>query len=74
MEDSYTASLLSDAKEYLKSLSDEDRARIMADIATMIGGHFEEVKTKQLEGPIRELISGPHRITYFLRERTLYFI
>lgn len=34
----------------------------------------EGIHTKQLKGPIRELISGHHRITYFRLKDTFYFI
>jgi phage-related protein len=40
----------------------------------MAEGDFDSVSTKQLKGPIRELISGNHRISYFLEGSLLCFV
>ena len=62
------------ADEYLRSLSNKEQTRIDADTDMMRLGRTPFVKTKQLRGPIRELIVGNHRITYFTLETTIYFV
>lgn len=74
MVNTYTVVQLSEVTEYLQEIDTAARAAIMADIATMRTGCFEEVDTKQLDGHIRELRSGPHRISYFAHKQTLYVI
>ena len=74
MFETYTAHFLSPAKEYIESIDDADKGAIAADIDIMRGGDLQTPHTKQLKGPIRELISGHHRITYFVNGRSLYFV
>ena len=62
------------AERYIAKLSAKDKARVMADIKTMADGDIPLVHTKQLKGRIRELISGPHRITYFSINQFLWFV
>lgn len=47
---------------------------IDGDTEVMRQGKESLVKTKQLRGPIRELIVGKHRITYFTLDTTIYFV
>ena len=61
-------------KKYLARLPVSESGKILSAIAVMAEGDFALVRTKKLEGPIRELIVGRHRITYFLLERNLYFV
>lgn len=65
---------LEPAEKYLKSLPKKERAMIDADIEEMRLGNASAVKTKQLRGPIRELIVGNHRIIYFSLGATIYFV
>ena len=65
---------LDPADEYLKNLPDSEQAMIDADTETMRLGEESHVKTKQLRGPIRELVAGNHRITYFTLGTTIYFV
>lgn len=51
-----------------------DQAIVAVQIEYMCLGDFESVRTKQLRGPIRELISGHHRLTYFGLDSMLYFV
>lgn len=64
---------MSRAKEYLDGLDESDRGTIAADIDLMRAGDLATPYTKKLRGPIRELISGPHRLTYFLIKSAIYF-
>ncbi len=65
---------LEPAEKYLKNLSNAEQAMIDADTDEMLRGNASLVKTKQLHGPIRELIVGNHRITYFTLDTTIYFV
>ncbi|MDO8552369.1 MAG: hypothetical protein Q7S01_02430 [bacterium] len=62
------------AEKYFDDLSLEEQSIVMSDIEDMCIGEIGAVHTKQLRGPIRELIAGHHRFTYFLLSRTLYFV
>jgi phage-related protein len=66
--------ILSAAQEYIGTLPVARYSTIIADIEDMRAGRFDRVHTKQLKGPIRELVSGRHRITYFSIGSTLYFV
>ncbi|MDO8571562.1 MAG: type II toxin-antitoxin system RelE/ParE family toxin [bacterium] len=66
--------ILSRASDYIAQLSDSEQAILAADIETMAQGESGLVYTKQLDGPIRELIMGNHRVTYFCAKQTLYFV
>jgi phage-related protein len=65
---------LAPATEYLYLLSDLERSRIVEDMGILAQTDGTSVRTKQLKGPIRELIVGDHRLTYFKLLDTLYFI
>jgi phage-related protein len=66
--------LLSTARDYIRGLRAAERGAIGADIQAMSEGDFDSVTTKQLKGPIRELIKGDHRISYFAFENLLCFV
>ena len=66
--------LLDPTDRYIKSLSLEEQIQIAADITCIAGDEMKLVRTKQLRGPIRELISGNHRITYFTLDDSVYFV
>ena len=66
--------ILEPAKIYIETLSEADKGAIAADMDAMTSGEFDAVNTKQLRGPIRELISGHHRISYFKLEPFLCFV
>lgn len=59
---------------YIGSVPETDQAIIAAHVKYMQSGDFESVRTKQLHGPIRELIVGHHRLTYFEFGASLYFV
>ena len=73
-EKHYSAHFLSDADEYIKSLTNVEQGTIAADVRYMQKGEFDLVYTKRLRGAVRELISGRHRVTYFLSGFGLYFV
>ena len=62
------------AETYIKGLSNAEQARVDVDTDAMLRSKEVLVKTKQLRGPIRELIIGNHRLTYFALEGTLYIV
>lgn len=62
------------AKEYIDTLPGEDQGTIAADITAMGSGDFDAVSTKQLKGPIREMITGYHRLVYFRLNQVLCFV
>ena len=74
MEQHRKVQFLSFAMEYIGSIPETDRATIAAHVECMRSGDFDSVRTKQLRGPIRELIVGHHRLTYFEFESVLYFV
>ncbi|OGZ08722.1 MAG: hypothetical protein A2762_00030 [Candidatus Lloydbacteria bacterium RIFCSPHIGHO2_01_FULL_54_11] len=74
MVEKYSAHLFTPAKEYLKKLSAQERARITFSISLLQQGDNDSVYTKQLDGPIRELVIGYHRVTYFVLSQTVYAV
>lgn len=73
MQGSLQTIFLSGAKRYLREISRQDRATIGRDIHAL-AAFDQDVDTKQLRGPIRELIVKHHRITYFEYDSALYFV
>ena len=66
--------VLSGAREYLTSLSEKEQA-VFRGALDVLGNYGEGlVHTKQLRGPIRELIIAHHRVTYFRLGNTVYFV
>ena|SRR3989338_6649836 len=74
MEQYRKVQFLSFATEYIGSIPITDQATIAAHVECMRSGDFESVRTKQLRGPIRELVVGHHRLTYFEFGASLYFV
>ena len=74
MEERYNVQFLSPAAEYIGSVPKAGQATIAAHIKYMRSGDFESVRTKQLRGPIREMVIGHHRLTYFEFDAGLYFV
>lgn len=66
--------LLPFAEKYLKELPPAQQAMVAADIDDMRTRNLATVHTKQLSGPIRELIVGNHRFTHFRLQDTIYFV
>ncbi|MDP3645860.1 MAG: type II toxin-antitoxin system RelE/ParE family toxin [bacterium] len=66
--------ILPPAKEYIESIPGKDQGAVAADIKTMQSGDFDSISTKQLKGPVRELIVGVHRISYFSLQQILWFV
>jgi len=62
------------ATEYLYSLPKLERSRIIEDMQMLAQTDNRSVRTKQLKGPVRELIVGDHRLTYFKFADALYFV
>jgi phage-related protein len=74
MEQHRKVQFLSFAKKYVGSVPVTDQATIAAHVSCMQSGDFESVRTKQLRGPIRELLVWHHRLTYFELGPALYFV
>ena len=68
------AVILEGAKKYVASIPDEERGAILRDIEALCANDTGSIYTRQIRGRIRELKSGPHRITYFGLAGTLYFV
>ncbi len=66
--------VLHPAATYIQIQSNEEQGSIRAHIATLEAGDFVSVRTKQLRGPIRELIIRHHRLTYFHFGGGLYLV
>ena len=73
MEQPLGVSILPQAEDYIRELTSVERGAVAADMLTM-QLRQPGAYTKQLRGPIRELIVGHHRITYFTIRHTLYFV
>lgn len=65
--------ILSDVYEYVAALKEAERVKIRAQIALMREGDYSTLYTKQLSGPVRELMVKQHRILYFKKGDILYF-
>lgn len=61
------------AKEYIEALPGSDRGAIYRDIEALVSNQLAGVHTKTLRSPVRELISGHHRLIYFKINSALYF-
>lgn len=74
MEKPFSIQFLDTAAKYTGSISIADQATLAAHLGFIRLGDFGSVRTKQLRGPIRELIVGHHRLTYFRLGMVLYFV
>src|SRR3989338_6260517 len=75
MEDArFTVFILESARKYIDNLSKSEQGAIKADMDAMKFGNFDSVYTKTLNGKIRELIVGRHRVSYFIIRNALYFV
>ncbi|MFA5996373.1 MAG: type II toxin-antitoxin system RelE/ParE family toxin [Candidatus Paceibacterota bacterium] len=66
--------ILDEVKKFLESLPDKDNAKALASITMMQTGAVSTVVTRQISGSIREIKVKQHRILYFQRGDTLYFV
>ncbi len=69
----YTTSFFSGAVEFIESLPDIDKAKVLAAIKTM-ETTFDGLYIKPLRGPIKELIVRKYRIIFFLKRNILYIV
>lgn len=74
MAESLQLFFLSGAKKYLLGIPDADQAAIDRDTVALARGERDAVHTRQLRGPIRELIKGHHRLIYFQIGSTIFFV
>jgi phage-related protein len=66
--------VLDGVRKYLTSLSEKEQA-VFRSAMDSLGNYGEGlVRTKQLRGPVRELIIAHHRVTYFRVGGILYFV
>lgn len=68
----YIPLFFEDAEDFIESLSDKDKAKILAEIK-MLETHFDLVYTKPLRGSIRELLVRHYRLLFFIHNQTIYF-
>ncbi len=65
---------LEHAKKYITSIPDAEQGAMQRDIEAILTNELETISTKQLKGPIRELIIGHHRLIYFKIGMVIYFV
>ncbi|HEY4506396.1 MAG TPA: type II toxin-antitoxin system RelE/ParE family toxin [Candidatus Paceibacterota bacterium] len=65
---------LDPVKKFIGTLSLESQAKIAASISIMQAGNFELIRTKTLQGKIKELVVRNHRIIFFIKDGTIYFV
>lgn len=70
----FDAKLLGKTRKFIRSLNENDRAKIAAAIRTLEFGDYQSVQTKSLRGPIKELIVRSYRIIFFTKDTTIYFV
>lgn len=66
--------VLNHATKYLDQLTAKDRGPIAEEMEAMRSTHGMSPYTKQLRGPVRELVIGDHRLLYFKIDSNLYFV
>lgn len=66
--------VFSDVLEYLHTLTIAEQSIANRLIDALRANESAGVRTKQLKGPVRELIVGNHRITYFVIEDRMCFV
>ena len=64
---------LDPARKYLRGLSGKEHAALLEEIQAL-GNGDPTARTKQLRGPVRELILGHHRLTYFKIDVHLFVV
>lgn len=68
-----TISFFSSASDFIESLPDIDKAKVLAAIKTMETS-FDGLYIKPLRGPIKELIVRKYRIIFFLKKNIIYIV
>jgi phage-related protein len=66
--------ILERANKYLQKLPEIEKAKVLAHIAFMQQGSFENLHSKKLSGVVQELIVKQHRFLFFKKENRLYFV
>jgi phage-related protein len=61
-------------RKYLGDLSGYEQSKIDGAVLAIAQDKLEFVRTKQLKGPVRELIIGHHRLIFFQKAKALYFV
>ncbi|MEK7538630.1 MAG: type II toxin-antitoxin system RelE/ParE family toxin [Patescibacteria group bacterium] len=62
-----------DALSFFEQIPETDRAKVSASIK-MMETNFDNVYTKLLKSPIRELIVKRYRILFFVKKDAIYFV
>lgn len=65
---------LSEVNDFINKLSNDDAAKILAQLKSLENGWTEALIIKSLKGKIRELIVGQYRIVFFGHGNTIYVI
>ena len=65
-------SLFERFKEFVDSLSEEDRHKINDALVALMKMDFESIRIKEISGPIKEIRVGKHRILFCIEYSTIY--
>ena len=66
--------LFSGVRAYIQTLPPAEQSVIRHQIEVLRSREHAGIHTKQLKGPLRELIVRDHRISYFLIADIIYFV
>ncbi len=65
---------LSEVSDFINKLSNDDGAKVLAQLQSLENGWTEALVIKPLKGKIKELIVGQYRIVFFDHRGTIYAI
>lgn len=74
MENRYRAVHFEFVTNFLRELSKNDRAKILAGISKMEQGDFRSAYVKTLRGAVQELIVKQYRVLFFIHEDSIYLV
>ena len=62
---------INDVRNFINSLSDEDKVKINCDINAMELGNFNSLYIKRLSSPVKELIIKKYRLIFFINKNEI---
>jgi len=65
---------ISEVKDFINRLPDEDRGKINCITDAMMLGNFNSLYTKTLRSPVKELIIKKYRLIFFINKNEIWFI
>lgn len=69
----FSVKFFDDALSFFEQIPETDRAKVSASIKRM-ETDFDNVYTKVLKSPVRELIVKKYRILFFIKKDVIYFV